>query len=134
MSTEQVSTTNPSSWDDSRIEVIIGTLLRSGVILAAAVVLFGAVLYLARHGHEIPNYAAFHGEPDSLRNPAEIFQAVGHMSARAIIQLGLLLLIATPVARVIFSAIAFAIERDAMYVAITLIVLAVLLYSLLGSS
>ena len=55
------------------------------------------------------------------------------MSARAIIQLGLLLLIATPVARVLFSAIAFALERDSMYVVITLIVLAILLYSLLGS-
>ena len=56
------------------------------------------------------------------------------MNGRAIIQLGLLLLIATPVARVLFSAIAFAIERDYMYVVITLIVLAILLYSLFGWS
>jgi uncharacterized membrane protein len=56
------------------------------------------------------------------------------MSGRAIIQLGLLLLIATPVARVLFSAIAFAIEHDYMYVFITLVVLAILLYSLFGAS
>jgi uncharacterized membrane protein len=55
------------------------------------------------------------------------------MSARAIIQLGLLLLIATPVARVAFSAVAFAIEHDYMYVVITLIVLAILSYSLFSS-
>ena len=46
--------------------------------------------------------------------------------------LGLLLLIATPVARVLFSAIAFAIERDGMYVVITLVVLAILMLSLFG--
>lgn len=122
------------SWNDQRIEIIIGSLLRTGVILAASVVLIGGILYLSRHGDEVPNFATFHGEPESLKNPGEIIHGVLGGSARAIIQLGLLLLIATPVARVLFSAIAFAIERDAMYVVITLIVLAVLLYSLLASS
>jgi uncharacterized membrane protein len=133
MSDQQIPAEQASGWNDFRIEIIIGTLLRTGVILAASVVLFGAVLYLTRHGHEVPNYASFHGEPESLKNPVEIFQGVMHMSARAIIQLGLLLLIATPVARVLFSAIAFALERDPMYVVITLIVLAILLFSLFGS-
>ncbi len=96
--------------------------------------MLGGILYLVRHGHEIPNYTTFHGEPESLKSLVEIFHGVLGMSARAIIQLGLLLLIATPVARVLFSAIAFAIERDGMYVVITLIVLAILLYSLLASS
>jgi uncharacterized membrane protein len=121
-------------WDDQRIEVIIGTLLRTGVILAASVVLIGGILYLVRHGHEIPNYSTFHGEPESLKSPVEIVHGVFAGSARAIIQFGLLLLIATPVARVLFSAIAFALEHDTMYVVITLIVLAILLYSLLASS
>lgn len=121
------------SWNDQRIEVIIGTLLRTGVILAATVVLFGGALYLARHGHEVPNYATFHGEPESLKSVSDIVHDALAGSARAIIQLGLLLLIATPVARVVFSAVAFAIERDYMYVVITLIVLGVLLYSLLAS-
>ena len=133
MSDQQIPAEQASGWNDFRIEIIVGTLLRTGVIIAAAVVLFGAVLYLTRHGHEIPNYASFHGEPESLKSPVEIFQGVMHMSARAIIQLGLLLLIATPVARVLFSAIAFALERDPMYVVITLIVLAILLFSLFGS-
>jgi uncharacterized membrane protein len=133
MSDQQIPAEQASGWNDFRIEIIVGTLLRTGVIIAASVVLFGAVLYLTRHGHEIPNYASFHGEPESLKSPVEIFQGVMHMSARAIIQLGLLLLIATPVARVLFSAIAFALERDPMYVVITLIVLAILLFSLFGS-
>ena len=134
MSSHNVTPTASDSWNDQRIEIIIGTLLRTGVILAATVVLFGGVLYLTRHGHEIPSYTTFHGEPESLKNPVDIFHGVTGMSARAIIQLGLLLLIATPVARVAFSAVAFAMERDGMYVVVTLIVLAILLYSLFASS
>ncbi len=122
------------SWNDQRIEIIIGTLLRTGVILAASVVLIGGVLYLKRHGHEVPNYVTFHGEPEDLKSAEQIVRGVLGGSARAIIQLGLLLLIATPVARVLFSAIAFAIEHDYMYVVITLIVLAILLFSLFGSA
>jgi Protein of unknown function (DUF1634) len=41
-----------------------------------------------------------------------------------------LLLLATPVARVVFSIAAFALERDRMYVGITLVVLAILAYGL----
>ena len=134
MSVEPVATQKPEGWDDYRIEVIVGNLLRTGVILAASVVLIGAVLYLWRHGHEVPNYTAFHGEPESLKSPVEIWHGVMQLSARAIIQLGLLLLIATPVARVLFSAIAFAVERDGMYVVITLVVLTILLFSLFGST
>ncbi len=122
------------NWDDQRIEVIIGGLLRTGVLLAAAVVLFGAAVYLARHGTEVPDYAVFRGEPEKLKSATAIVHGALGMSGRAIIQLGLLLLIATPVARVLFSAIAFAMERDYMYVVITLIVLAILLYSLFGWS
>jgi uncharacterized membrane protein len=122
------------SWNDQRIEVIIGALLRTGVMLAATVVLFGAVVYLARHGSEVPNYTVFHGEPENLKSVSAILHGALGMSGSAIIQLGLLLLIATPVARVLFSAIAFAIERDYMYVFITLVVLAILLYSLFGAS
>lgn len=121
------------NWDDLRIEVIIGALLRTGVILAAGVVLLGAVVYFAHHGQEVADYRAFHGAPEALRSVTGIIHGALHMSGRAIIQLGLLILIATPVARVAFSAVAFAIERDYLYVWITLFVLAVLLYSLLGS-
>jgi uncharacterized membrane protein len=122
------------NWNDQRIEVIIGALLRTGVILAAAVVLFGAAVYLARHGSEVPNYTVFHGEPENLKNVSAIVRGALGMSGSALIQLGLLLLIATPVARVLFSAIAFAMEHDYLYVFVTLVVLGILLYSLFGAS
>jgi uncharacterized membrane protein len=133
MSDESVVAQKPGTWNDQRIEIIIGTLLRTGVILAAAVVLFGGIVYLVRHGHEAPHYATFTGEPQSLKSPADIMHGVMQFKAQAIIQLGLLLLIATPVARVAFSAVAFAIEHDRMYVVITLIVLVILSYSLFAS-
>ena len=122
------------SWDDRRIEVILGNLLRSGVLLSAAVVLWGACVYLSRHAHESADYRVFRGEPSEFRTIPGIIRSVINGRGRGLIQLGLLLLIATPLARVTFSVVGFAIERDRMYVVFTLIVLAILLYSLFGSS
>lgn len=119
-------------WTDYRTEQVIGTLLRIGVLASALVVLLGGVLYIAQEGRSHPNFHTFHGEPDNLRSVAGVAQGAVKLQSRAIIQLGLLLLILTPIARVVFSAFAFALEGDRMYVVVTLIVLAVLLYSLLG--
>jgi len=121
------------AWDDHRIEVILGNLLRTGVLLSAAVVLAGACVYLVRHAHEPANYRVFRGEPSDYRTIRGVIQSVARGRGRGLIQLGLLLLIATPIARVAFSIVGFAIERDRLYVVFTLIVLAILLYSLLGS-
>jgi uncharacterized membrane protein len=124
----------PQPWRDRRIELILGNLLRTGVLLSAAVVLCGAGIYLAHHAHEPASYRVFRGEPSDLRTIPGVIRSVIEERGRGLIQLGLLLLIATPIARVVFSIVGFTIERDRMYVAFTLIVLAVLLYSLLGSS
>jgi uncharacterized membrane protein len=121
-----------SKQNDQRAEQAIGTLLRTGVILAAAVVFAGGLLYLSRHGESRPNYRVFRGEPADLRQVSGIIHDTLAWQARGVIQLGLLLLIATPVARVAFSVAAFAYERDWMYVGFTLIVLVLLLYSLSG--
>ena len=120
-------------WDDHRIEVILGNLLRFGVLLSAAVVLAGGCVYLSHHAHEKADYRIFRGEPSEFRTIPGIAQSVIHGRGGGLIQLGLLLLIATPIARVAFSIVGFALEHDRMYVAFTLIVLAILLYSLLGS-
>jgi uncharacterized membrane protein len=120
------------AWSDERMEQMIGTLLISGVIVAALIVLVGGVLYLIRYGAALPDYTVFRGEPAELRN---LFGIVGgglSFQIRGVIQLGLLLLIATPVARVAFSILAFALQRDRTYVIVTLIVLGVLIYSLVG--
>ena len=123
----------PQPRRDPRLEIILGNLLRTGVLLSAAVVLAGACVYLVRHAHEPANYRVFRGEPSDYRTIPGVIRSVMNGRGRGLIQLGLLLLIATPIARVAFSIAGFAIERDRLYVAFTLIVLAILLYSLLGS-
>jgi uncharacterized membrane protein len=120
------------NWGDQRMEVIVGNLLRVGVMVAATVVAAGAIVFLARHGTESPHYGIFHGEPSELRSLAGIVGSAFDGRGRGLIQLGLLLLVATPVARVVFSVFGFVLERDRAYVVITLIVLGVLLFSLAG--
>lgn len=124
----------PNPQTDKRIDELMGLLLRAGVILAAGVVLVGGILYLSRHQYPTTNYRVFQGEPQNLRTIPGIVSQAKAFSARGLIQLGLLLLIATPVARVTFSIFAFAYERDWKYVAFTLIVLGLLMYSLFGQS
>jgi uncharacterized membrane protein len=120
------------AWTDQRVENIVADLLRAGVLLAASVVTLGGIIFLIRHGRAMPEYARFVGEPLQYRTISGIIRGSATFHGRNIIQLGLLLLIATPVTRVAFSVIAFALERDRLYVVITLIVLAVLLFSLVG--
>jgi uncharacterized membrane protein len=120
-------------WTDQAIENILGNLLRAGVLLSAFVVSIGAIIYLVRHGHAPLDYRIFRGEPAYLRGVRGIVRDSLALRGRGIIQLGLLLLIATPVARVAFSIFGFAKERDGAYVVFTLIVFSVLLYGLLGS-
>lgn len=122
-----------NAWSDRRVEEIIGDLLRSSVIIAALVVLLGGIAYLVRHGAEAPAYRVFRGEPANLRGVSGILADTRALSGRGIIQLGILLLMATPVARVVFSVMAFALQRDRTYVVITLIVLAVLCFSVFGA-
>src|SRR5258706_6920867 len=117
-------------WYEQRTEIVIAYLLRAGVLTAAVVVIVGAVLYLGAHPGARADYSTFHSEPDALKTVHGIVHAAFSGDSRAIIQLGLLLLIATPIIRVMFSVAAFSIEGDRMYVLFTLIVLAVLLYSL----
>lgn len=116
-------------WTDRQTEELIGRLLQVGVTLAAAVVLFGGAVYLARHGSSKPQYHVFAGQRAELRSVSGIVRQTLEFRGTAIIQLGILLLIATPVARVAFSVAAFAFERDWPYVGVTLLVLSILVYS-----
>ena len=92
----------------------------------------GGTIYLWRHGFELPQYKSFRGEPADLRSVAGILGNVFLGSGRGVIQLGVLLLIATPVMRVVSLLFGFAWQRDRLYAAVTLVVLALLLYSLFG--
>ena len=136
MSTENLSTQSvsavPAQRPDQRFDDIIGLVLRTGVLIAAFFVLIGGVMYLLRENGPVPNYHVFHSEPAELRSVPGILHAAAALQAPALIQFGLLVLIATPVARVILSVVVFAYERDRIYVLVTVIVLGLLLYSLFG--
>lgn len=116
---------------DEKLELAVGRTLQTGVLLAAAVVLIGGILFLV-HAPDGPraDYRHFHPVARFLRTPDGIWHGVIHGDAESVIQLGLLLLVATPVVRVLLAGVGFLMERDQLYVWVSGIVLAVLLYSL----
>jgi uncharacterized membrane protein len=116
--------------DDKSVEIFLGKLLRWGVLLAALVVFGGGVWFLAESYDVQQNYRTFRGEPAELRAVPQIVRQAMALRPLGLIQFGLLLLIATPVARVLFSVLGFGLERDWMYVVLTLLVLALLVYTL----
>lgn len=121
-----------SSSDDHTLVTSLGRVLRTGVSLAAGIVVCGGAVYLWNRGALPADYRIFRGEPADLRSIHGILVEAAAGSGRGLIQLGLLVLIATPVARVLCSVVGFARERDWRYVTITFIVLVLLGYSLIA--
>ena len=134
----------PSAEEDQRLEVAIATLLRIGVVSAAVLVCIGGIMVLRHPGAHVPDYSIFHapgtavsGDATSsapagaaIHSIAAVFRQLRDGSGASIIALGLLVLIATPIARVVFAIIGFARERDLLYTVISFIVLAILIFSL----
>jgi uncharacterized membrane protein len=108
----------------------MGGLLRYGVIISLVIVLTGGVLYLWQHGGATPRYRQFLGEPKRITEISRVWQTAFNIRGRSIIQLGLFVLILTPVARIIFSIFGYFIERDYLYIVITLVVLAIVVSGL----
>jgi len=129
---EQNSLSNSPAVDEGKIENTMGNLLRAGVLTAAAVVLLGGIFFLLKHGGDLPDYHTFTGEPPDYTSFSGIFRSVLTLMPQGIIQLGLMLLIVTPVARVLFALLAFMRERDRNFIVITFMVLVFLLYGFLG--
>ncbi len=117
---------------DKALETAIGYTLRIGVIAAAVLVLAGGVYYLIENAFAPADYHTFHPAVKHALDLSAIVQNALALNSLGIIQLGLLVLIATPIVRVILSVVAFALERDLLYVAVTVVVLVVLLYSFLA--
>lgn len=125
-------------WVERDMELLIGKLLRYGVMLACAITLIGGVVYLFQnHGISMERYkptpdgAPFPGVDYYLRELSTIFPRILSFDGAAIIQFGVCVLIATPILRVAFSVVAFLIEKDYLYVTITLIVLAIIIANML---
>ena len=112
---------------DTDLERVIGGLLRYGVLASSLVVLAGGIVYLIRHGGQLPQYHEFRGEPDKMKKPVLMWEAVWRGEGRPLIQLGLLILVATPIARILFSFVGYLLEKDYLYAVLTVIVLLVIL-------
>ncbi len=119
-------------FKDKDMQAIIGWILRIGVITSMLVVFVGGILFVYRHGSSMPSYKTFNGIPAFLQTSDGIINGILHLRGQAIILLGIVLLIATPIIRVVFSTIGFIIEKDYLYTAISLIVLLIIITSMLS--
>jgi uncharacterized membrane protein len=117
-------------WTDHQIDQVIGRVLQIGVLTAAIVTIVAGVLYLRQHGAATADYATFRGVPQTLSSLAGIVRGVAAGNRAALVQAGLVLLILTPMARVALTLGAFVVQRDRLYVLLTGLVLAVLVYGL----
>jgi uncharacterized membrane protein len=104
--------------------------LRWGVISASIIAFIGGIIYLYTYGKGTPSYTTFTGAPLYVRHLPGIIHGVLQLDGLAIIQLGVVVLLATPITRIAFSVLAFAMEKDILYVIITLIVLSVIIFSI----
>ena len=118
-------------WSDHQIELFIGRVLQFGVLVASAVVLVGGVMMLAHAGHTPVDFREFRGEPGLVSGLVAIVRGAFALDPRAVVQLGLVLLIATPVTRVALALVAFVVQRDRLYVGVSALVLVLLLYGLI---
>ena len=115
---------------DDDVEERVGALLQAGVLVASALVALGGIVFLVKYGGTAPHHETFSGEPSDLRSIGGIVTAAARLRGRGLIQLGILVLLATPVARVAFSLYTFIRQRDGTYIVITGFVLVLLLGSL----
>ncbi|TCC88103.1 DUF1634 domain-containing protein [Pedobacter frigiditerrae] len=115
---------------DRDVQLILGTLLRVGVLVSTAIVIIGGVVFLSTQTNQIVSFESFKPEQAKFSSVAEIFNGLKSVDGLAIIQFGVLLLIFTPIARVVFSIFSFLMEKDYMYVLIGIIVLCVIITSL----
>lgn len=121
--TEDIS----GSAADRRMERLMGLLLRTGVLVAASMVAIGGLLYLVQHGRETTGFSVFKATPLYVGHPGTLMEQAGGSRAALLMDIGILLLIATPILRVVLGLVSFARERDTMYVVVSALVLAALL-------
>ena len=114
---------------DQRLEIAMGKMLRIGVMVAALVVLVGGILYIVQASGPLPDYSHIHGAPAADEHVGLIFAGALRFKSKSLIDFGILLLIATPICRVVFGVVGFSFLKDRLYTAVSAIVLAVLLLS-----
>ena len=116
--------------NDQRFGVVIGRVLQAGVLVAATLVAVGGVMMLRQAGSAPVIWTPF--TPATLTSIRSVTEGLGALTPASIVMLGILVLIATPIARVVFTLAAFVAARDRLYSALSAVVLAILLIGLLA--
>jgi uncharacterized membrane protein len=119
-------------FKDRDMQVLLGHVLRAGTIISVSIVFIGGIFFIYRHGQSITDYHKFNGIPNFVQTASGIFHGIWALKGQAMIQLGIALLIATPIIRIIFSAIGFVLEKDYMYLGISLLVLGIIFFSMMS--
>jgi uncharacterized membrane protein len=121
--------------DQTNLQRLISITLRTGVTVAAGIGIVGGLLYLTTQGGQQVNFHAFGGDRSpyaSLVGVAGTLDGGNHAErGLAIVQVGIAVLLLTPILRVALSIVGFAMEKDRMYVLITSVVLVTLMVSVL---
>jgi uncharacterized membrane protein len=119
-------------FKDKDIQLLLSHVLRAGTIVSISVVFIGGIFFIYRHGQSISDYHKWNGVPNFIRTPSSVFHGIWALKGQAMIQFGIVLLIATPILRVIFSAVGFVLEKDYLYLGISLLVLCIIFFSMMS--
>ena len=125
--------TKQAGWSDHDVDLMISNILRVGLTAATAVLILGTIIHIVTPEHAPQaTWHTFAGEPAMLSTIPGIIEGTLHGNGLAIMELGVLLLLATPFLRVAFAAYAFGKQHDKVYVLISLAVLALLIYGVIS--
>lgn len=115
-------------FGEKDMQILVGNILRIGVLLAMIVVIAGLALFIYANGSNKAQYGTF--VEGGHAGMAALWSGIKAGNANAIIELGVILLIATPIARILFALIGFWLEKDRLYMIISLIILCVMAVSI----
>jgi len=121
----------PAQRHKRDLEASLATLLTAGTALAAVVLFLGTAAFLRADHSKLLNFHTFNASAHA--SVFSVFRDALKLDGAGLMQLGVVLLILTPVTRVLFTLFAFLYKRDWLYVVVTIIVLSVLCYGLFGS-
>ncbi|MBO9585054.1 MAG: DUF1634 domain-containing protein [Flavobacterium sp.] len=128
---EKSNMVQEEKFGEKDFQTIIGNLLRYGVWISLSVAFIGGIVYLIHNGNQIEDYSVF---KENDRNIFEVIAAVYNGAIQgngeSLIFTGIILLFLTPVLRVLLSLFSFLLEKDYLYVGITLIVIMIIIISI----
>jgi uncharacterized membrane protein len=117
---------------DTKSPLTAGRVVQVLVFIAAIITGAGGIAYLVSSGNQIQSYSKFNEITPLLKSICGIIKCALSFDSKAVMQLGVLILISIPLVRVMVFLVSFIKERDWIYVAVSAIVMGVLLFSIFG--